>query len=187
MMKSVGADEVALALARGEVVAIPTETYYGLAAALRDDAIARVLALKGRDAARTLSVLITPAMLPSLVAEISPTAQALIAKHWPGPLTLALPARAGLPEALVQEGCVAVRVSPDATARAIVERFGAPVTATSANPSGQPPCRTAAEVQAYFPDLLIAGEGPTPGGAPSTLARVVGDRVTVLRPGPIVL
>ena len=82
---------------------------------------------------------------------------------------------------------VAVRVSPDPTARAIVAQFGAPVTATSANPTGQPPCRTAREVRAYFPDLWIASEGPTPGGAPSTLARVKGDIIEVLRPGPIVL
>ena len=187
MTKS-GVDDAIAALARGEVIAIPTETYYGLAAAALDEAaLARVLALKGRDAARTLSILIEPAMLPALVAEVSSAAQQLMDRHWPGPLTLALPAKAGLPAALVQDGCVAVRVSPDATARAIVQGFGAPVTATSANPTGLPPCRTAAEVRGYFPQLLIVGEGPTPGGAPSTLARVRGDRVDLLRPGPIVL
>lgn len=187
MTKS-GVDDAAAALRRGEVIAIPTETYYGLAAAALDEtALERVLALKGRGAEKTLSILIEPAMLSQLVSDVSPAAQQLIDRHWPGPLTLALPAKPGLPPALVQDGCVAVRVSPDPTARAVVQAFGAPVTATSANPSGLPPCRTAAEVRAYFRDLLIIGEGPTPGGAPSTLARVRGDHIEVLRPGPIVL
>src|SRR5262249_52884973 len=185
---NVGVDEAIATLLRGDVVAIPTETYYGLAAAaLDEDAVERVLALKGREAGRTLSVLIEPEMLGRLVVEVSETALRLMAAHWPGRLTLALPARAGLPAALVQEGCVAVRVTPHPMAQRIIRAFRQPVTATSANPSGRPPCRTADEVRAYFPHLIVLDDLPTPGGAPSTLARVRGDQIEVLRRGAIVL
>jgi L-threonylcarbamoyladenylate synthase len=179
----------AAALGRGEAVAYPTETFYGLGVAARAPALERLLAVKGREAEKGLSLLIADeAMLAEVVAEVSPRARALIAAHWPGPLTLALPARAGLPPALVKDGCVAVRVSPHPVARALVAAFGGPVTATSANPAGQPPPTTAAAVLAYFGDAcLILDGGETPGGLPSTLARVRGDRVEVLRQGALVI
>ena len=69
----------------------------------------RLRALKGRGAEKAISVLVTEAMIEAVVAEVPPRARALMAAHWPGPLTLALPARPGLPEGLVMDGCVAVR------------------------------------------------------------------------------
>jgi L-threonylcarbamoyladenylate synthase len=121
-----------------------------------------------------------------VVAELSPRARALIAAHWPGPLTLALPARPGLPAPLVRDGFVAVRESPHPLARALVSALGAPVTATSANPSGAPPPTTAAGVRAHFGDAcLVLDGGETPGGLPSTLARVRGDEVEILRVGAL--
>ena len=111
-------------------------------------------------------------------------------RHWPGALTLALPARPGLPEALVADGCVAVRQSPHPVAAALVAAFGRPITATSANRGGEPPARTAGEVRAGFPgvppaDLFILDGGETPGGAPSTLVRVRADGLQVLRRGAV--
>ncbi len=176
----------AAALGRSEVVGIPTETYYALAVSAFDPlALERLLVLKGRTAAQTLSLLIEPGMLGQLVAQVPPLAEHLMAEHWPGPLTLALPARADLPAALVQHGCVAVRVSPHPLARAIVAQVGTPVTATSANRSGEPPLACAADVRRVFPSLLVVGAGSTPGGQPSTIARVTDAGIEILRQGAL--
>jgi L-threonylcarbamoyladenylate synthase len=174
------------ALAGGGVIGFPTETFYGLGAdALDPAALDRLRALKGRGAEKAISVLVTEAMVERVVAEISPAARALMGAHWPGPLTLALPARAGLPEGLVSDGCVAVRWSPHPVAQALVAGLGRPITATSANPAGAPPPTTAAGVRAYFPRCLVVDGGDTPGGLPSTLVRVRGEVVEVLRAGAV--
>ena len=181
----------AAAIARGEVVAYPTETFYGLAVdALNEAALAKLRALKGREAEKAFSLLIAGReMLASLCLDISPTAERLMAQHWPGPLTLALPARPGLPSSIVADGCVAVRMSPHSLAQALVVAAGRSITATSANPAGAAPPRTVSEVAAYFapPTCLILDGGTTPGGQPSTLARVRGERVEILRQGAVVL
>jgi L-threonylcarbamoyladenylate synthase len=183
--------EAAAAIVRGEVVAYPTETFYGLAVdALNEAALAKLRALKGRDAEKTFSLLVSDhAMLASLCSEISPLAERMMAQYWPGPLTLALPARPGLPASIVANGYVAVRVSPHPIAQALVVAAGRPITATSANPAGSPPPRTVNEVAAHFPppSCLILDGGTTPGGQPSTLARVRGERVEILRQGAVVV
>ena len=179
------------ALRRGAVVAFPTETFYGLAVdALDTSALERLFALKGRGAERTSALIVADiAMLATLCAKIPDKARELAASHWPGPLTLALPARPGLPDAIVQDGFVAARVSPHPLAHTLVRAFGKPITATSANPAGAAPTRGPAEVRTYFgaasPFVLDGGE--TPGGLPSTLVRVRGDVVEVLRQGAITL
>ncbi|MFL5304013.1 MAG: L-threonylcarbamoyladenylate synthase [Polyangia bacterium] len=181
--------EAIAALRRGEVVAYPTETFYGLGVDAFDAAaLDRLRALKGRGE-KAISLLIDgEAMLARLCAEVPARARALMARHWPGALTLALPARPGLPEALVSDGCVAVRQSPHPVARALVAGFGGPVTTTSANRSGEPPATTAAAVRAALGDgCHVLDGGPTTGGAPSTLARVRGDVVEILRAGAVAL
>ena len=181
----------AAAIVRGEIVAFPTETYYGLAVdALSDMALAKLRALKGRDAEKAFSLLVSGRqMLASLCGDISPLAERLMEQHWPGPLTLALPARPGLPASIVADGCVAVRVSPHPLAQALVAAVARPITATSANPAGAAPPRTASEVAAYFApaDCLILDGGTTRGGPPSTLVRVRGARVELLRQGAVIL
>jgi len=185
-------DEVAAAVAalrRGEVVAYPTETFYGLGVDAFDAAaLERLRALKGRGE-KAISMLIEgEEMLARLCVEVPPRARALMAKHWPGALTLALPARPGLPEALVSDGCVAVRRSPHPIARALVAGFGGPVTTTSANRSGEPPATTAAAVRAALgAGCHVLDGGDTAGGAPSTLARVRGDAIEILRAGAVAL
>lgn len=187
----VKAAAAAAAIVRGEIVAYPTETFYGLAVdALDEGALARLGVLKGREAEKAFPLLVSGReMLASLCSEIPPLAERLMAQYWPGPLTLALPARPGLPASIVDDGCVAVRVSPHPLAQALVVALGRPITATSANPAGAPPSRTASEVAAYFaaPICSILDGGATPGGRPSTLARVRGDRVEILRQGAVVL
>jgi len=186
-----GPDEVraaAAALARGAVVAFPTETFYGLAVpALDPEAVGRLCALKGRDPSQAIPVLVDSVeMLERLVVEVPSAARALIARHWPGPLTLVLPARPEVPAPLVSAQGVGARISSHATATALVSASGAPLTATSANRTGQPPARTAAEVRAAFGDALwVLDGGTTAGGPPSTVACFEGDRVVVLRAGAI--
>ena len=183
--------EAAAAIGRGEIVAFPTETFYGLAVdALDGAALDRLFMLKGRDGEKASALLVADlAMLAELCVEVSPRAHDLAAAHWPGPLTLALPARPELPPAIVREGFVAARVSSHPVAQALVMAAGRPITATSANPAGAAPARTTAEVRAYFgaEGLHVLEGGQTPGGEPSTLVRLRGNDVEVLRWGAIVI
>jgi L-threonylcarbamoyladenylate synthase len=186
------AEELALAvvaLRRGEIVAYPTETFYGLAVDARDElALARLRELKGRGE-KAFSVLVVGAeMLERLCEPLSARARALIDRYWPGALTLALPALPNVPAALLADGCVAVRESPHPLARALVRALGGPITATSANLPGAPPATTPAQVEAALGGrCLVLPGGTTPGGAPSTLARVRGNRIEVLREGAVIL
>jgi L-threonylcarbamoyladenylate synthase len=177
-------------LRRGAVVAFPTETYYGLGVdALADRALRRLHDAKGRIEGRGIPVLVADAaMLELLVAEVPEAARALIARYWPGPLTLVLPARPGLPRALLgPEGHVGVRRSSHPWAQALVRAFGRPLTATSANLSGQAPARSAEEVRRSLGSRLghVLDGGTAPGKAASTVVQVDGGGMRLLRPGPI--
>jgi L-threonylcarbamoyladenylate synthase len=181
--------DAARALTRGGVIAFPTETFYGLgAAALDAAAVDRLLALKGRPAGKPILLLVDSLAMAETVAEVSAAARALMARHWPGPLTLVLRARAHVPEGITAgTGTVGVRMSPHRVAHGMVTALGAPVTAPSANPDGLPPPVTAAEVLQYFAtgvDLVVDG-GPTSGGAPSTVLDVTVDPPRVLRAGAV--
>jgi len=134
-------------------VAFPTETFYGLgAAALRPAAARRVVALKGRADDKPLLVLVdSVAMVARVALDVPARARELMARHWPGALTLVLRARPEVPrEVTAGSGTVGVRLSAHPVARALVSALGGPVTAPSANPEGAPPPTTAAEVVAYF-------------------------------------
>jgi L-threonylcarbamoyladenylate synthase len=177
------------ALRRGEVVAYPTETFYGLGVSALDElALARLKLLKGRGEKATSVLVQGPEMIDRLCQKIPARARALMDRYWPGALTIALPARRGLPAALLSEGCVAVRVSSHPTAHALVESLGGPLTATSANLAGQPPATTAQAVEEAFNGRCrVLDGGKTAGGAPSTLVRVRGNRIEVLRRGAVEL
>lgn len=149
---AVSDEEVAAAarvLAAGGIVAYPTETVYGLGVDARNPkAIAELIALKGRDEGRGISVLVTDLdMARSLLAEAPPAgAVALAARFWPGPLTIVLPAASTVAPSLKgPSGGIGLRCSSDAWAAALVLRFQAPVTSTSANQSGMDPARDAEE------------------------------------------
>ena len=177
-------------LRAGGLVAFPTETFYGLGAdALDPAAVARVFQAKGRPSDKPLLVLVdSPAMVREVTADIPERARRLMARYWPGPLTLILGARPHLPPALTAgTGTIGVRVPGHAVARALVRATGGPLTAPSANPHGAPSPRTAAEVLAGLGEAvdLVLDAGPTAGGPPSTLLDLTGAVPRVIRPGAV--
>lgn len=178
------------ALNRGEVIVFPTETLYGLGAdALNFSAVEKVFQLKGRDPRNPFPVLVSDrAMLDFLVTEITPLAEKIMERFWPGPLTLVLPARDGIPRPLVNStGGVGVRISSQPIAQEIVKMLGRPVTATSANPSGQPGARTVAQARNYFSDKIVIfiDGGKLPSQIGSTVAEVAGNKLRIIRGGEI--
>jgi len=182
-------NEAAAVLRQGGVVAFPTETFYGLgASALDAKAVRRVFELKGRPEAKPLLVLVHSVAMAETVAVVDARARALAARHWPGALTLVLPARANVPgEVTASTGTIGVRLSPHPVARGLVTALGAPVTAPSANPTGLEPPTRAEEVLASFAGVidLVLDAGPTPGGEPSTVLDLTVDPPRVLRQGVV--
>jgi len=177
-------------LAAGQVVALPTETFYALAVhPFQEAALERLFALKERPPGKPVLLLVASLeMLADLVAEVSPAAEALIREFWPGPLTIILPAKPGLP-ALVTggTGTVGVRQPRQAATCRLIQGLGHPVTGTSANRSGRPPLTRAPEVDREFGEAvpLIVDTGPCPGGLPSTVVDLSSSRPRLLRPGAV--
>jgi L-threonylcarbamoyladenylate synthase len=173
---------------RGGLIAIPTETFYGLGVNPFDrTALERLRAVKGRADGKPILVLIgSPNELPSFTERVSSAALILMETFWPGALTLLFPARPSLPSALTAgTGRVGVRVSSCRPLRELLEQVG-PLTGTSANRAGAFPAHTACEVeQAFGSDIdLIVDAGPTPGGLPSTVVEV-DESLRIVREGAI--
>lgn len=174
-------------LREGGVIACATETLFGLLADARSErAVAAVVALKRRGPEPIALLVPDLACVEALAEPLSPLALALAERHWPGPLTLLVRARPGLPSALVRDGKLGVRVPGTSPALELVRAFAGPLTATSCNPSGQPAARSATEARAYFPSGLAAIVGEhAPGGLPSTLVDATGEQPVVLREGAL--
>ncbi len=178
-------------LRAGGVVALPTETFYGLAAAALDaGSVRRIFELKGRPDSKPLLVLVASVAMAETVARVTTAAHDLMMRYWPGALTLVLPALPTVPLVVTAgTGTLGVRLSPHPVARGLVELLGEPVTAPSANPNGLAPPTTAAGVLAYFPeglDLVLDG-GTTPGGEPSTVLDLTAEPARVLRQGAVIV
>ncbi len=178
------------ALRAGAVVVYPTETFYGIGADASDPAaLEQIFAIKGRDAAKTIALIAHDLEAAFAIAsQVPPSAQTLARAFWPGPLTLVIPARAGIPATLVgPDGGVGVRVSSHPVARALARGVGRAITATSANRSGAPPARTIAEARAALGsavEVYVDG-GTLTGGQPSTVLRCDRAGVRLLRAGAI--
>jgi L-threonylcarbamoyladenylate synthase len=172
------AQRVKTVIQRGGLVAIPTETYYGLGVdPFNSVAVDRLLAVKGREEGKPILVLIGSLSQLSLVAHaVPPAASVLIDAFWPGPLTILFPAHHSLPSNLTAgTGNVGVRFSSCQPLCELLQRIG-PLTGTSANHSGASPAQTPQAVQKDLRDeveLIIDG-GATPGGLPSTVVEVQG-------------
>jgi L-threonylcarbamoyladenylate synthase len=174
------------ALRAGQVVGLPTDTVYGIAADPRSPAAtAAVFEVKDRPAGLELPVLVAGLdQAGQLAHPIGPTARALAGRWWPGPLTLVLPRRPGA--ALHLGGnpdTVGLRCPAHPLALAVCATFG-PIATTSANHHGQAPASTAAATAA-LPGLgLVLDAGPA-AGAPSTVVDLTGDRPALLREGAL--
>jgi L-threonylcarbamoyladenylate synthase len=185
--------ELARALAvikAGGVVAFPTETYYGLAVdPFSRQALSRLFALKRRPPDKPVLTLIDKEEQLSLLASHVPDLyRPLMRAFWPGPLTLVFDAVPDLPVILTgYTGTVGVRISSHPIARQLVAAAGQPLTATSANYSGQLPALTADEVVDQLGldvDLILQG-GSTAGGSGSTIVGLAETGLVELRPGVI--
>jgi len=175
-------------LRQGGVVACPTETWLGLLADARSEtALQRVAELKGRPADMPIALLLPDAEAVTEVAPAPPAAaRALMEAYWPGPLTILLEAKLDLNPRITQDGKVGVRVPGPSPAADLVRAFGHPLTATSANRTGEPPLRSADELSAAFARGVDgAVPGVSPGGAPSTLIDATAAPMKILRAGAI--
>ena len=182
--------EAARWILNGGVVALPTDTLYGLAADPFSLAgVARVFAVKGRGADRALPLIAADAaQVAEHLGQLPPAGQRLADRFWPGPLTLLVTAPRGLARDVTGgTGKVGVRVPADAVARAICAEAGRPITATSANVSGEPPTSDPDQVERTLGDRidLLIDTGTTRGGAASTIVDVTGADPVLVRAGAI--
>ncbi len=173
----------------GEVVALPYERLFGLAAhALDKEAVARVAAIKGRAEyavdAKPISVIV-PHMdaLSKVAVDVSPLAYNLARNYWPGPLTIIVKAAAGLPLPLVSEsGTIGVRIAGPSPAAELALRSGLVLTATSANLRDAQDAISSDEVK-YLRGLSMVVDGVVAGPPGSTVVDATGEKVRVLREG----
>ena len=180
--------EITSVLQRGGLVAIPTETFYGLAVNPFDKtALNRVSTVKGRGEDKPILVLLdSPRNLSWFTERVPSAASILMEAFWPGALTILFPARSSLAPALTGgSGLVGIRLSPWQPLRELLTLVG-PLTGTSANRTGAPPAQTARDVQQALGDDvdLIIDAGPTPGGQPSTIVEAE-ERFRIVREGAI--
>ena len=185
-----GRAEAIEALRRGAIVALPTDTVYGIAVALdAPDGITRLFAAKSRPADRAIALLVADQAQAETLGELSPVARALADAFWPGGLTLVLPRRKKIatpPELGSDAATVGLRVPDHPAPRALAAAVG-PLPTTSANRSGEPEARDADAIDAALGnaiDLILDG-GPAPGGPASTVVDCTGRRPQVLRVGAV--
>ena len=177
-------------LRRGAIAAIPTDTLYGLAAdPFSSAAVQRIFSIKDRASERALPLV--AASLEQVDAQLGTlplVGQRLARQFWPGPLTLVITAPATIVADVTGGGTtVGVRVPDHTVTRALCEACGTPLTATSANISGQPPTSDPEEVMRRLGERIdvLVDAGVTPGGPPSTIVDVTGDFPRLIRAGAI--
>ncbi len=195
-MKVLRADEpgsieiAAQVLREGGLVVFPTDTVYGVGAAVdRPDAVARLYVAKGRPLEKPIPVLIADLdQLERLAREVTPEARLLAQRFWPGALTIVVPAQPWLPKEIVREtGAVGLRMPDHPVALAIIRAAGGAVATTSANRSGEREACTVNEAIAALGDVvdLYIDGGRTPGGIPSTVVGFERSGLVVLRRGAL--
>ncbi len=183
-------EDAAAIVRRGGIVVLPTDTVYGVGGSLdHPAALDRIFACKGRPLGQTLPVLLGSfSSLERVATEPSLAVQRLMEFYWPGALTIVIPARPGLPSAVVGPGeTVGVRVPADRSARALIDLAGGALAVTSANRSGAPPALDAASAIRALGgtvDAILDG-GPMIGSTASTVVRTTGTTLEILRAGSI--
>jgi len=177
-------------LRRGGIVAMPTDTFYGLAVdPTSDAAVAALFDLKGRSPRAALPLIGASAgQIERWCGLMTSTSHRLAAAYWPGPLSLIFDAPVRVAVGVHGGGrSVAVRVPDHVVARALAEAFGMPITATSANLSGERPARDVASLGVVATDarVLVVDAGVTPGGAPSTIVDARASVPVLVREGAV--
>jgi L-threonylcarbamoyladenylate synthase len=184
--------QASLWIKKDEVIAMPTETVYGLAGNARSDrAISRIFEAKGRPSDNPLIVHISDRIqLDGLVSSVPETAEKLMDAFWPGPLTLVLPKGEQVSEKVTAGlSTVAVRMPNHPVALAVIEASGVPLAAPSANLSGKPSPTTASHVLEDLKGRIpgIVDGGATGIGVESTVVECKDLHITILRPGGITI
>jgi L-threonylcarbamoyladenylate synthase len=184
-------NQACLALKNDRLVILPTDTVYGIAAIPSPAAIAALYRAKGRQQHNPLVLLISQASQAERFAMLSPKARALLETHWPGALTLVLPVRRGTDWGKLTRGgrWIGLRCPAHGFTRQLIKRCGGALATSSANRSGQ---SAATNLAMLDPKLLsfadyVIDDGPSPRGISSTVAKVSGRQVQVLRQGDITL
>jgi L-threonylcarbamoyladenylate synthase len=177
-------------LKRGNVIVYPTETVYGLGAdALNDTAVEKVFELKGRDLDNPIPIIVADRqMLRDLIDHVPPIAEKLMTEFWPGPLTLVLQARPGMPKKLLNRtGGIGVRISSQPLATQLARELGRPLTATSANPSGRQAASTIRQAENYFAGDIgtFLDGGKLRAKVGSSVVEVIDDCIKIIREGEI--
>ncbi len=171
------------------MVAIPTDTVYGLAAdPFRPQAVQKIFRLKGRPENKPILLLVeSRSQAERLASSVPAVFDRLAARFWPGPLTVILPAAASVPDWITAgTGTVAIRLPGSILVRELIRAARVPLTGTSANRSGRYAAETAGQVRQQFPSglVFILDGGPARGGLPSTLVDLTA-RPRILREGAI--
>lgn len=186
-----GLEEAAQKLRQGELVAFPTETVYGLGAnAFNAKAVAEIFAAKGRPSDNPLIVHIAQAKQAEEFAEVSERARKLFDRFSPGPLTVILPKKEGIPERVTAGlNSIAVRIPGNAVARELIRLAGVPIAAPSANRSGSPSPTDADSVLQDLDGRIwgVVDDGNCQVGIESTIVDVTGELPVILRPGGVTL
>jgi L-threonylcarbamoyladenylate synthase len=182
--------EAAAVLKAGGLVAFPTDTVYGVAAhAFQPRAVKKLYVVKERPLDKAIPLLLGDhAQVDEVACDVPPLAYRLMQRFWPGGLTIVLWAQAHVPAIVTAgTGTVAVRLPDHATPRTLAAALGAPLAATSANLSGQPSPRTAAEVATDLGGriAMILDGGACPGGVESTVIDLTKDPPQITRVGAI--
>lgn len=186
-----GLDAATAAVARGDLVVLPTDTVYGVAAdAFSPQAVERLVAAKGRGREMPPPVLIgAPATLEALAIDVPSWLRAMTSELWPGPLTVICREQPSLDWDLGEtRQTVAVRVPDDDIALAVLKGTG-PLAVSSANRTGEPAATTIDDAEGMLGDSVAVylDGGTSPGGVASTILDVTGSTPRVLRVGPISL
>ena len=195
MLKLDGALDAVFARCRdvvraGGVIAYPTDTFYGLGADPRNrEAVRKLFDIKGRKTDQAILLLLSDRSdVAAWAASVTPSAERLMDRYWPGPLTLVFPAAAHvLPELTGGGGTIGLRVPGNGPTRGLLHALGTALTGTSANRSGGRDLRTADEVMAEVGDRvdLVLDGGDAPGDRPSTIVDVTSEPPRIIRRGII--
>jgi tRNA threonylcarbamoyl adenosine modification protein (Sua5/YciO/YrdC/YwlC family) len=183
-------DYAANFIKRGRVIAIPTDTFYGLSTdPFNLAAIERVFQVKGRAENKALPILVNSVeQAVTLMRDVPDAFLTLATKFWPGPLTLVVEATHRLPLKVTgNSGRVALRWADSRIATALIEAVGGPITGTSANLSGHPSCTNAEQITQQLGKslALVLDAGDTGGTLASTIVRINGDEWTIVREGAL--